>query len=97
MNISAAKKIRRDICRTMGHQWETYKWVTAGGSHSGDLCSRCKKRVITASRVNIDTWPISSGPSIKYDEISVRRFDILKRAQVRADIDIMGMQPPEEL
>ena len=44
MNIAASKKLRRDICRTMGHEWKTYTRYNDGASEGGNLCSRCKKK-----------------------------------------------------
>lgn len=42
MNISQVKNFRRDVCRTLGHDWVPYQWE----AENGEVCSRCKKRVL---------------------------------------------------
>ena len=98
INISQAKKIRRDICSTIGHEWSSWSRTTPTQTTQGEVCSRCKKRTATVvlNRVQVDSFPISSSPVIKWNEMSIRKFDILDRMRKRADIDILGIQPPEE-
>lgn len=86
VNISQAKKIRRDICRTMGHEWKELPQNSSSFPIYNTECSRCKKRVFQAwgSRVSIDTAPISPGPKIKYADLQTKRFNILDRAKDRA-------------
>lgn len=42
--ISQTKTLRRDICRTVGHEWKTYSRQLDGASEGGNRCTRCKKR-----------------------------------------------------
>jgi hypothetical protein len=44
MNIAASKQLRRDICRTVGHVWESFSRAFPGYSEGGNICSRCKRR-----------------------------------------------------
>lgn len=90
--ISQTKQLRRDICRTTGHDWRAYKtedWF-------GNECERCKKREVVARYVKVDTFPITTNPQVKYADINTRRFNILDRAQKRAKINLDDTKPSEE-
>jgi hypothetical protein len=83
INISQAKKIRRDICRTTDHEWKELK---RSFPEYNTECTRCKKRVWSAwgSRITIPTAPISSGPKVKYADLRTKKFNVLDRARKRA-------------
>lgn len=84
MNLSEIKKLRRDLCRTVGHNWESVNGsYEEGHAWFGNRCSRCKKvEVIGESR----TIPIK----LKYSDIQTRKFDILDRARKKLDQDIIN-------
>lgn len=88
INISQAKKIRRDICRTMGHEWEEIPVVDLkpGQEIFNEQCTRCKKKFWTAwgARFTIPTAPIAAGPKVKYADLKTKKFNILDRAKDRA-------------
>lgn len=44
IKISQTKQLRRDLCRSVGHEWKVYSRYYEGFSEGGNICSRCKKR-----------------------------------------------------
>jgi len=84
INISQAKKIRRDICRTMGHEW--IEIPVHSMSRGNTQCTRCKKTVWTAwaGRLQVPTFEVKPNVTVSYKDLQTKRFNILDRAKDRA-------------
>lgn len=86
VNISSVKKMRRDICRTMGHEWKEFPQNSSSFPIYNTECTRCKKRVWSAfgARVVLPTFELDVKPKVKYSDLQTKRFNILDRAKDRA-------------
>jgi len=97
-SLSEIKKLRRDICASVGHELVDYSGQgMSGGAWFNSKCSRCKRKFenyvqVQGGRLYIPTSPINTSPQVKYKDINVKRYNILSRTINK----IIDLNMPEE-